>query len=259
MMPTMTTATSAHEPPTAPASRSATSPSASAPSPPSTTCPSPSSPAGSPASSAPTAPARRPRCGCCSAWSAPAGGTATIGGQRYDDIDAAADGGRLRPGGHELPPRPHRPRPPARPRRHRRRQRRRASTRCSSWSASRPRRASGPAATPWACASGSGSPRPCWATRRCSCWTSRPTAWTPRASGGCAVPAPPQPQGKTILVSSHMLSEVEQTVDDVVIIANGRFVRQGVDGVACTARRPRRRHERRHRAGRRPAAPPAWA
>ncbi|HEX5397300.1 MAG TPA: ABC transporter ATP-binding protein [Candidatus Limnocylindria bacterium] len=34
-------------------------------------------------------------------------------------------------------------------------------------------------------------------------------------------------QGKTILVSSHMLQEVEQTVDDVVIIANGRLVRQG--------------------------------
>lgn len=34
-------------------------------------------------------------------------------------------------------------------------------------------------------------------------------------------------EGKTILVSSHMLSEVEQTVDDVVIIANGRMVRQG--------------------------------
>ncbi|HNV13218.1 MAG TPA: ATP-binding cassette domain-containing protein [Dermatophilaceae bacterium] len=34
-------------------------------------------------------------------------------------------------------------------------------------------------------------------------------------------------QGKTILVSSHMLSEVEQTVDDVVIIANGRSVAQG--------------------------------
>jgi ABC-2 type transport system ATP-binding protein len=32
-------------------------------------------------------------------------------------------------------------------------------------------------------------------------------------------------QGRTILVSSHMLSEVEQTVDDVVIIARGRFVR----------------------------------
>ncbi|HEX5525150.1 MAG TPA: ABC transporter ATP-binding protein [Pedococcus sp.] len=34
-------------------------------------------------------------------------------------------------------------------------------------------------------------------------------------------------QGKTVLVSSHMLQEVEQTVDDVVIISNGRLVQQG--------------------------------
>lgn len=34
-------------------------------------------------------------------------------------------------------------------------------------------------------------------------------------------------QGKTVLVSSHMLSEVEQTVEDVVIIANGHLVREG--------------------------------
>ncbi len=34
-------------------------------------------------------------------------------------------------------------------------------------------------------------------------------------------------QGKTVLISSHMLSEVEQTVDDIVIIANGRSVSQG--------------------------------
>jgi ABC-2 type transport system ATP-binding protein len=34
-------------------------------------------------------------------------------------------------------------------------------------------------------------------------------------------------QGKTVLVSSHLLQEVEQTVDDVVIIANGSLVRQG--------------------------------
>ena len=34
-------------------------------------------------------------------------------------------------------------------------------------------------------------------------------------------------QGKTILISSHMLSEVEQTVDDVVIIANGKLIQQG--------------------------------
>lgn len=32
-------------------------------------------------------------------------------------------------------------------------------------------------------------------------------------------------QGRTVLVSSHVLSEVEQTVDDVVIVANGRLVR----------------------------------
>lgn len=32
-------------------------------------------------------------------------------------------------------------------------------------------------------------------------------------------------EGRTILVSSHVLSEVEQTVDDVVIIAGGRLVR----------------------------------
>jgi len=31
-------------------------------------------------------------------------------------------------------------------------------------------------------------------------------------------------QGRTILISSHVLSEVEQTVDDVVIIAHGRLV-----------------------------------
>ncbi len=34
-------------------------------------------------------------------------------------------------------------------------------------------------------------------------------------------------EGKTVLISSHLLSEVEQTVDDVVIIANGVLVRSG--------------------------------
>jgi ABC-2 type transport system ATP-binding protein len=33
-------------------------------------------------------------------------------------------------------------------------------------------------------------------------------------------------QGRTVLVSSHVLSEVQQTVDEVVIIARGRLVRQ---------------------------------
>ncbi|MFP5317975.1 MAG: ABC transporter ATP-binding protein [Acidimicrobiia bacterium] len=34
-------------------------------------------------------------------------------------------------------------------------------------------------------------------------------------------------EGRTVLVSSHLLSEVAQTVDDVVILANGRLVSQG--------------------------------
>ena len=34
-------------------------------------------------------------------------------------------------------------------------------------------------------------------------------------------------QGRTILVSSHVLSEVQQTVDDVVILARGRLVHTG--------------------------------
>ncbi|MBC7309313.1 MAG: ABC transporter ATP-binding protein [Actinomycetales bacterium] len=34
-------------------------------------------------------------------------------------------------------------------------------------------------------------------------------------------------EGRTILISSHMLSEVEQTIDDLVIIANGRLVTSG--------------------------------
>lgn len=34
-------------------------------------------------------------------------------------------------------------------------------------------------------------------------------------------------EGRTILISSHMLSEVEQTIDDLIIIANGRLVTSG--------------------------------
>ena len=34
-------------------------------------------------------------------------------------------------------------------------------------------------------------------------------------------------QHKTVLISSHILSEVEQTVDSVVIIAQGRLIREG--------------------------------
>jgi ABC-2 type transport system ATP-binding protein len=35
-------------------------------------------------------------------------------------------------------------------------------------------------------------------------------------------------EGRTVLVSSHVLSEVQQTVDEVVVISRGRLVRQGL-------------------------------
>src|SRR3954451_434827 len=42
-------------------------------------------------------------------------------------------------------------------------------------------------------------------------------------------------QGRTVLVSSHVLSEVEQTVDDVVVIHRGRMVRSGSIASLMTA------------------------
>src|SRR5665811_1940819 len=55
-------------------------------------------------------------------------------------------------------------------------------------------------------------------------------------------------EGRTVLVSSHVLSEVEQTVDDVVIIAKGRL---GALLDPRTARGPRRAERSRHVARRR--------
>ena len=45
-------------------------------------------------------------------------------------------------------------------------------------------------------------------------------------------------RGGTVLVSSHVLAEVAQTVDDVVIIANGRLVTQSSLAELATARAP---------------------
>ena len=68
-----------------------------------------------------------------------------------------------------------------------------------------------------------GRPR-CSATRRCSSSTSRPTAWIPagirwlrdllRGFAG---------EGRTVLLSSHVLAEVAQTVDEVLILDRGRL------------------------------------
>jgi len=43
-------------------------------------------------------------------------------------------------------------------------------------------------------------------------------------------------EGRTVLVSSHLLSEVQQSVDDVVVISKGRLVYEGaLDGLGATA------------------------
>lgn len=46
-------------------------------------------------------------------------------------------------------------------------------------------------------------------------------------------------EGRTVLVSSHMLSEVQQTVDDVVIIHHGRLVREASLAELTAESRPR--------------------
>jgi len=46
-------------------------------------------------------------------------------------------------------------------------------------------------------------------------------------------------EGRTVLVSSHVLSEVQQTVDDVVIIAGGRLVHASSLGDLARLARPR--------------------
>ena len=69
-------------------------------------------------------------------------------------------------------------------------------------------------------------------------------------------------QGRTVLVSSHLLSEVEQTVDRVVIVGAGRLVREGSMEQLRSGRRRRRhgpRPQPRGRPARRGAARPAAA
>jgi hypothetical protein len=83
--------------------------------------------------------------------------------------------------------------------------------------------AAGWAATRWGCGSGWRSPRRCWASRRCWSWTNRRTVSTQTGCTGCAGSSGPY-AGGTVLVSSHQLAELAQTVDDVVIIHRGSLV-----------------------------------
>ncbi len=54
-------------------------------------------------------------------------------------------------------------------------------------------------------------------------------------------------RGRAVLVSSHLLAEVAQSVDDVIVIANGELRAQGT--LEAGARRRRRPGDRGHRRG----------
>ena len=154
-------------------------------------------------------------------------GTATFGGTPYRDLpEAPRDGG----GGarRELPPRPHGAQPPEGLRDRGRPARLRACRSCSSRSAS------------------PSSPTAGWAATRSACASASSLAYTLLGDPGVLVLDEPingldpegikwirgflqrlAHEGRTVLVSSHLLSEVQQSVDDVVIISRGRLVQSG--------------------------------
>ncbi len=104
----------------------------------------------------------------------------------------------------------------------------RASTRCSASSGSRTPLGARSAASRSGCASDWASPTPCSATPACSCSTSPRTASTPRASSGCADSCASSPvRGARCSTSSHLLAEVQQTVDSLLVISQGRLVFAG--------------------------------
>ena len=136
---------------------------------------------------------------------------------------------RLRRGPALLPV-PLGPQEPAPARRLRRRRRsRRASRRCSTSSSCATARRTASAATRTACASGSASPRRCCASRSCCCSTSRRPGSTRPGCATCASScAGSRDEGITILLSSHLLAEVEELCNRVAIIRSGRIVYEGL-------------------------------
>ncbi len=181
----------------------------------------------SPASSAPTEPARRRRCGCCSASSAPTRG-------RRPSTGAAT------------PSCPHRCAPWARSSRRRSTRPAPGATTCGSTAAPPacpspgptrhwPRSAwptpgaDAPAATPSACASAWHWPRHCSATPSVLVLDEPANGLDPEGIHWLRgfIRHLAHDQGRTVLVSSHLLSEMEQTVDRVVIVGAGRLVREG--------------------------------
>ena len=65
-------------------------------------------------------------------------------------------------------------------------------------------------------------------------------------------------QGGTVLLSSHLLHEIEVIADDIVMIGNGRIVAQGSKAELLQAAGTVVRARRHARPAARPATPPGW-
>ena len=79
----------------------------------------------------------------------------------------------------------------------------------------------------------------CSATRPRSSSTSRSTASTPRACSGCASsPATSPREGRTVFLSSHLMSEMAQTADHIIVLGRGRILADApVDDILAGATR----------------------
>ena len=158
----------------------------------------------------------------------PSSGSATFGGLRYDELERPVHPRRRRPRGRVLPPGPHRPQPPADPRDHRRSIRRgRVDEVLSavglSGAADRPVKGYSMGMRQRLAIAGAllGDPQVLILDEPTNGLDPPGIAWLrgllrDQADGGRAV-----------LVSSHVLAEVAQSVDDVVVVAHGELRAQG--------------------------------
>ncbi len=72
--------------------------------------------------------------------------------------------------------------------------------------------------------------RHCWARRSSSFWTSLPSAWTLHRSSRSARLIRELGKSHTVILSSHILSEVQAVCQQVLILSKGRLVAVGPGG-----------------------------
>ena len=157
----------------------------------------------------------------------PTSGRATVTGSRYVELGDPVRTGRLGAGRRDVPPGPHAVAITCGRSRRRRGSATPGSTSCSSsWrSATRPTGAR--AATRSACDSGSAWPPRCSAIRKVLVLDEPANGLDPQGIRWLRdFLRTLAEEGRAVLVSSHVLAEVAQTADDVVVINSGRSVAQ---------------------------------